>query len=144
MIQVLLGAHFSAKFQGGDVKLNTKSKHFVAEFWGVKPEKLNDIKKIQQDMEFAVKKAKGTILNSFGHKFSPQGVSVVITISESHLSIHTFPEKGYCAMDIYTCGKTLPDKAIEYLKEQFSPKKANVIEIIRGTKKGIEVFEGEY
>jgi len=117
--------------------VKTKSKHFVAEFWGVNPEKLNDIAKIKNDMENAVTKAKGHILNSFGHKFSPQGVSVVITISESHLSIHTFPEVGYCAMDIYTCGKTCPDKAINYLIKKFSPKKSNVIEITRGTKKGI-------
>ena len=128
---------------GVDVIVETKSKHFVAEFWGVKPEKLNDIKKIKTDMELAVTKAKGHILNSFGHKFSPQGVSVVITISESHLSIHTFPEVGYCAMDIYTCGKTLPNKAINYLIKEFQPKKSNVIEITRGTKKGICVKDSK-
>ena len=125
--------------KGDETKLETESKHFVAEFWGVKPDKLNNIKKIKKDMELAVVKAKGHILNSFSHKFSPQGVSVVITISESHLSIHTFPESEYCAMDIYTCGKTCPDKAINYLIKEFQPKKSNVIEITRGTKKGIQI-----
>lgn len=119
--------------------METASKHYIAEMWGIKANKLNDLKNIKKQMSLAVKKSKGTELNNFGHKFSPQGVSVVITISESHLSIHTFPEHGYCAVDIYTCGNTKPYDAVKHLIKCFEPKKTNILEITRGFKEGMSI-----
>jgi len=107
-------------------------KHYIAEMWLVDSDKLDNIVEIETKMKEAVNEARGTILNAFSHKFSPQGVSTVITISESHLSIHTFPEANYCAVDIYTCGNTDAHKAIEHLLNHFKPGKSNVIELTRG------------
>ena len=119
--------------------MDTMGKHYIAEFWGVDENLLNDVNKIEDNMKEAVQKAGGTILNVFTHKFSPQGVSTVITISESHLSIHTFPEHNYCAVDIYTCGKTYPENAIKHLSDFFNPDKKNVLELQRGLPEGIKV-----
>lgn len=121
--------------------MDTMGKHYIAEMWGVPSEYLNDIKAIEDNMTSAVSKAKGTILNVFSHKFSPQGVSTVITISESHLSIHTFPEHNYCAVDIYTCGMTYPEKAITHLLEHFKPKNKTILELTRGLPKEIKSNE---
>lgn len=68
------------------------------------------------------------------HKFSPQGVSGVVIISESHLSIHTWPELGYAAIDVFTCGTSVdPWDACKYLEEILSADNVKGMEITRGT-----------
>ncbi len=115
--------------------MDTLGVHYIAEMWKVDYNKLDNIKEIENQMKEAVKVAKGNALNVFSHKFSPHGVSCVITISESHLSIHTFPEVGYCAVDIYTCGKTHADRAIKHLIKHFEPKNHKVVKLVRGKEK---------
>lgn len=67
------------------------------------------------------------------HKFSPQGVSGVVVISESHLAIHTWPELGYAAVDVFTCGdKVNPWDAANYLKEMFCAEHVDAKEVTRG------------
>ena len=74
-----------------------------------------------------------TTLNSNFHKFSPHGVSGVVVISESHFSIHTWPEYGYCALDIFTCGDEIKsDLALEYLKRELEVGNISMIEVKRG------------
>lgn len=105
--------------------------HFVADFWNARM--IEDEKELQNLLVEAVKAAKGTPLKSAIHKFSPQGITGVIVLSESHLSIHTWPEKNYIAVDVFTCGNTAdPEKAIEYLKEKLSPEKVKMRKIKRG------------
>lgn len=123
--------------------MNTIGKHYIAEMWGVDSKLLDNISEIEKNMKLAVNKSEGHILNVYGHKFSPQGVSVVITISESHLSIHTFPESNYCAIDTYTCGNTFPEKAIQHLLDYFNPKDRKVLELTRGLPEGTQVSEKE-
>ena len=68
----------------------------------------------------AVKESKSELINLTCHKFKPQGVTALATLAESHLSIHTWPEKGIAKCDIFTCSdECLPEKAIEYLGEAF-------------------------
>lgn len=84
--------------------------------------------------------AGATIVGSSFHRFLPYGVSGVVVISESHLTIHTWPEYGYAAIDLFTCGEdTDPWKAFEYLKQVFGAKRTQVFEHRRGDYKMIGI-----
>jgi len=92
-------------------------KHLLLEVHGVDFSLLNDVTSLQNAMESGVKRAKMTILNIFSHCFLPQGCTVVIALSESHVSCHTWPENGCIAVDVYTCGEGNPKLvALEILK----------------------------
>jgi S-adenosylmethionine decarboxylase len=92
-------------------------KHLLLEVHGVDFSLLNDVTSLQNAMESGVKRAKMTILNIFSHCFLPQGCTVVIALSESHVSCHTWPENGCIAVDVYTCGEGSPKLvALEILK----------------------------
>ena len=105
--------------------------HLIAEFWNGKI--IEDSKKIEEILILAAKKGGNTPLKVAMHKFSPQGITGVILLAESHIAIHTWPEYNYLAIDIFTCGdKALPHKALDYLKKAFQPKKIEIKEIKRG------------
>lgn len=91
--------------------------HLLLEVYDVKFDLLNDVISLQESMEKGINRAKMTILNIFSHCFLPQGCTIVIALSESHVSCHTWPENGCIAIDIYTCGEGNPRLvAIELLK----------------------------
>ena len=72
----------------------------------------------------AVKESKSELINLTCHKFKPQGITALAMLADSHLSIHTWPEKGIAKCDIFTCGeKSEPQKAVEYLGKAFKAKK---------------------
>lgn len=105
--------------------------HLLVEFWNGKI--IEDSKEIERILITAAKKAKNIPLKVTIHKFSPQGISGVVLLAESHLSLHTWPQWNYVAIDIFTCGeKAYPQKALEYLKKKFKPKKVKIQEIKRG------------
>lgn len=104
--------------------------HLLAEFWQTK--NINNSKKIEQILIGAAKAAKATPLKISIYKFKPQGLTGVILLSESHISLHTWPEINYIAIDIFTCGKKNPKKALDYLKKVFNPKRVEIKEIKRG------------
>ncbi len=104
--------------------------HLIVEFWQAK--NLNSEKMIEKILKNAVEASGSDLLNIYVHKFSEKGVTGVAAISESHISIHTWPEEDYVAIDIFTCGKTKPYKALEVLKSYFKPKHTIVKEIKRG------------
>ena len=92
-------------------------KHLLLEVYDVKFNLLNDIISLQETMEKGIIRANMTILNIFSHCFLPQGCTIVIALSESHVSCHTWPENGCIAIDVYTCGDGNPKLiAIELLK----------------------------
>ena len=96
---------------------------------------LDDLAWVEATMQEAARRAKGTIVKSVFHKFSPWGISGVVVISESHLAIHIWPEYRYAAIDIFTCSEDLALKAAaDYLIEQFQSKKPIYGGLIRGTK----------
>ena len=72
-----------------------------------------------------------TVLNKFSHQFSPQGVTVVYALAESHVSCHTFPEKGSVALDCYTCGHMDPKVGMGVLIEYFQPSEISIKELER-------------
>ena len=78
--------------------------HILVEFMNCDPHVMNDVAAIERDMVGAARKAEATVINSTFHHFSPYGVSGVVVIQESHLAIHTWPEYGYAAVDVFTCG----------------------------------------
>ena len=81
----------------------------------------------------AAKRAEATIIDVVFHEFNPFGISGVVVIAESHLSIHTWPEHRYAAVDIFSCGETLkPAEAANYLVEQFGASRASCVEVKRG------------
>lgn len=95
-------------------------RHVLAEIYGCEFDILNDIKKVETIMVNAALEAGAEVREFVFHKFSPQGVSGVVVISESHLAIHTWPELGYAAVDVFTCGdKVNPWDACNYLTECF-------------------------
>lgn len=113
--------------------MQSLGRHVLAEVHGCRFEILNDIKKVQDIMVNAALEAGAEIRELVFHKFSPQGVSGVVVISESHLAIHTWPELGYAAVDVFTCGeKVNPWDACNYLAEKFGAEYVNATEVKRG------------
>ena len=105
--------------------------HIIAEMFDVKGD-LNTTE-LEETLLEAARRAGATILAHASHKFDPQGVSAMVIIAESHLSIHTWPEHNYAAVDIFTCGDDVnPFKALEHLKSVLSPGRISVMEINRG------------
>src|SRR5690606_13981162 len=96
-------------------------------------DKLNDIDFIEKLFVDAALKAGAEVREVAFHKFAPQGVSGVVIISESHLTIHSFPEHGYASIDVYTCGDRIdPNVAADYIAEALDAKSIERVELPRG------------
>ena len=101
-----------------DEKLIHQSKHLLLELYRCDCEKLNDESYLRCTLNRAAKLAKATVLNLISNKFEPQGVTAIALLAESHISIHTWPESNYSAVDIFTCGRNMiPELASQYLIE---------------------------
>ena len=99
-----------------DQKSGYKSKHLLLELYKCDWEKLNDESFLRCTLNRAAKLANATVLNLISNKFEPQGVTAIALLAESHISIHTWPESNYSAIDIFTCGQDmLPEIASQYL-----------------------------
>jgi len=113
--------------------MNHLGDHLLIELYDCETNLINDVIKIEELMLEAVKISGATALNSTFHKFSPHGVSGIVVISESHFSIHTWPEYGYCALDIFTCGTEIKsEKALDFLKKELEVGSISVTEVKRG------------
>ena len=113
--------------------MNALGRQILVEYQGCNSKILNDVPTIERAMIKAAEVAGATIINSTFHHFSPYGVSGVIVIKESHLTIHTWPEYQYAAVDIFTCGDTLsPWKAYDFLLQAFEAEHGSSMEISRG------------
>ena len=108
-------------------------RQILVEFYDCDSDILNNKKLINRYLNEAVEKSGATIVASTFHTFSPFGVSGVVVIAESHVSIHTWPEYGYAAVDIFTCGETIEPWVIhDYLKENLKSKNSSTMELKRG------------
>jgi S-adenosylmethionine decarboxylase len=97
----------------------SNGRHLILDLYDCDPGILDDYEELQRLLEASLVMAKATILRIIGEKFKPQGVTLLALLSESHASIHTWPEIGYCAVDLYTCGDTTnTHKAAEFLKRR--------------------------
>ena len=107
--------------------------HLLIELYGCSPEALDQVEVVRDAMLATAGLVNATVLGVSEHRFQPQGVSVVVVIAESHVSIHTWPEYGYAAADVFTCsGALATDKVVELLRERFLARHANAIEVQRG------------
>src|SRR5207245_3430862 len=94
---------------------------------------INNLEAVKSSLIEAAKRAQATIVDVVFHEFNPFGISGVVVIAESHLSIHTWPEYRYAAVDVFSCGEGLePEIAVNYLVEQFGAERASVVEMQRG------------
>lgn len=106
--------------------------HVHLELWDVDPKLLDDPLRLEAALLEAARAAGCTVLGSVKHQFQPHGASVVVLVAESHLSIHTWPEHGYAAADILTCGKTLPEEGVKSLIGLMKPGRHEVRRYDRG------------
>ena len=114
--------------------------HLLVELRDCDPEILKDLSRVKEAMVSAAKEAKAPIIDVSFHEFNPFGISGMVVIAESHLSIHTWPEYGYAAVDIFTCGDVIkPEVAAHYLIRKFESKTPSIVEM----KRGILSFENE-
>lgn len=110
--------------------------HLIVEFYGCDPACIEDPEQVKALMNKAAIEAGASIVSSDFHTFSPHGVSGVIIIKESHLTVHCWPEYGYASVDIYTCGNQVdPWKSLEILKNGFQAQEMETSLIKRGNKK---------
>ena len=93
---------------------------------------LDDEARIQKAFRDCVDECGATLLHIHTHKFSPQGVSGVAVLAESHISVHTWPEIGYGAFDVFMCGDATPWSAVDVLRNAFSAGEVRVRELLRG------------
>jgi spermidine synthase len=113
--------------------MNSLGRQIVVEYYGCDHDILNDVSVIEDSMVNAAKTAEATVINSTFHHFSPFGVSGVVVIQESHLAIHTWPEFGYAAVDIFTCGDAVdPWICYKFLEKAFKAGYASAMEMLRG------------
>jgi S-adenosylmethionine decarboxylase len=105
--------------------------HILVSLYGVAFALLDDPSGISLAFDQACEVMGATVLHRFNHQFTPQGVTVVYALAESHISIHTFPEKGSAAMDVYTCGSMNSMHGVEVLLKHFTPKRVEIHEMER-------------
>jgi S-adenosylmethionine decarboxylase len=105
----------------------------LLELFDCDAEALTSLEVVKSAMVEAARRAQATIVDVVFHEFNPFGISGVVVIAESHLAVHTWPEYGYAAVDVFSCGDTLqPRVAVDYLVEQFGAGRTSVVEVQRG------------
>jgi len=115
-------------------KFSTYGRHVTMDLRGVSFERLNDVEFLRAAMYEAARRCGATVVDENFVKFEPQGVTGVLVLSESHLSIHTYPEEGFAAIDCYTCGERVdPEIAAAYLQEALEGQVVGYRALQRGT-----------
>jgi len=113
--------------------MDTMGRHVIAELWECDPDLLNDEMAVERIMVNAALESGAEVREVVFHKFSPLGVSGVVIISESHLTIHSFPEHGYASVDVYTCGDRIdPAVAADYIAKGLRTKRKETVFVPRG------------
>jgi S-adenosylmethionine decarboxylase len=105
--------------------------HLIIDLW--EAAHLDNLEIVERALRECVKACKATLLHIHLHHFTPNGgISGVAVLAESHISIHSWPERGYAALDVFMCGDSMPHKAIAVLEAAFKPKRVLVEECLRG------------
>lgn len=117
-----LGQHFAAT-----------GRHVVVDMWGVDFFKLNNLHLLEKHLRLAAERCGATVLSTQYQQFEPQGATVLALLSESHISVHTYPEQGFAALDCYTCGEGVaPQLAVDYMLNVLKPERTYQRSLIRG------------
>jgi S-adenosylmethionine decarboxylase len=110
----------------------SNGRHLILDLYECDQELLDDYDELERLLQVALNMAGAKILRVFGEKFQPQGVTLLALLAESHASIHSWPELGYCAIDLYTCGDTTnTHRAAEFLKTKLKAKQSEEKELVR-------------
>lgn len=114
--------------------MNTLGSHLLVELNGCNEQLLDDLSRVKSALIDAADEAGATIVGEIFHEFSPVGVTGVVAIAESHISIHTWPEHGYAAVDVFSCSETFrPHEAARLIVERLGAESHTVQVIERGT-----------
>jgi S-adenosylmethionine decarboxylase len=152
MTQTLPCLHPNPGWNGADATLSTSAqpvsdtvgKHCILELYGCDSSRLDDEAFIRDTITTAAKRAGATLLNLITHRFEPQGVTGLALLAESHISIHTWPESGYAAVDVFTCGDhTMPERACQVLAEELAATSQKLTSFRRETPSAIADSERE-
>jgi S-adenosylmethionine decarboxylase len=109
--------------------------HLIIDLWGARY--LDKLNRMENALRRAVTAAGATLLHIHLHHFTPNGgISGVAVLAESHISVHTWPERDYAAFDIFMCGDAQPELALLVLKKAFHPESLNITEHLRGIRPG--------
>jgi S-adenosylmethionine decarboxylase len=112
----------------------SNGRHLILDLYDCDPEILNDYEGLEQIMLAGLSLSKATVLRVIGEHFEPQGVTLLALLAESHCSIHTWPEIGYAAVDLYTCGDTTnTHKAAQFIGDSLKAKTVEEKELVRST-----------
>lgn len=114
--------------------VDTLGTHLLVEYHGCDLAVLDDIAAVRTMMRAAAEAAGATVVAEVFQPFAPQGITGVIVIEESHFSVHTWPECGYAAVDFYTCGDCVPQRADAVLRQALRPDHVEVMLVRRGLK----------
>ncbi|NQX69163.1 adenosylmethionine decarboxylase [Paenibacillus alba] len=115
------------------MEYSTYGRHVAVDAWGVAFAHLNSADLLCKQMVQAAEASGATILSIQSKQFEPQGATVLLLLSESHMSIHTYPEKGFAALDCYTCGETVdPQVAIQAMLDFLQPLSTSLARMTRG------------
>lgn len=110
----------------------SNGRHLILDLYHCDQELLDNYEELERLLQVALNMAGAKILRIFGEKFQPQGVTLLALLAESHASIHSWPELGYVAIDLYTCGDTTnTHKAAEFLKTKLKSKQSEEKELVR-------------
>jgi S-adenosylmethionine decarboxylase len=105
--------------------------HMIVDLYGAS--RLDELSLMEDTLRRCVEAAGATLLHIHLHRFEPNGgISGVAVLAESHISVHSWPERSYAALDIFMCGKALPERCIEVLLEAFTPRRAEIQQLLRG------------
>jgi S-adenosylmethionine decarboxylase len=119
---------------GWDAQLAPVGKHCILELYGCSAIKLDDEAFLRSTITQAAHRAGATLLHLISHRFQPQGVTGLALLAESHLSIHTWPESGYAAVDVFTCGDhTMPERACQELVQALEAERYSLQSFLRET-----------
>ncbi len=110
----------------------SNGRHLILDLYNCDRDLLDDYEELERLLQVALNMAGANILRVFGEKFQPQGVTLLALLAESHASIHTWPELGYAAIDLYTCGDTTnTHRAAEFLKTKLKSNQSEEKELVR-------------
>jgi len=112
--------------------IGTKARHLLVEYEGCDAVLLDDLDRVREILREAAEAAGATVVAEAFHRYRPQGVTGVLVIEESHLSVHTWPEHGFAALDFYTCGDCVPERADAVLRRELGATRAEVMLVERG------------
>jgi len=114
--------------------MKSLGQQLIVELYGCDRTLLDDPSRLERILTEAIRRSGGTIIRPCFHQFSPHGVTGVVVIAESHVAVHTWPEFGYCALDVFTCGTQVKtDQIFEHVRSALKAQETSVMEVKRGT-----------